>query len=115
MRDYKFAKGTSASGIEYDGTGYYAYYDVESIVADTDGITTNMNNNDIETKLLKDVNNNIKITQANSTVIANYGTLTYVNIGNNVKAFKIKVPITVNYKGSVKTAVYMDVKSTEGN
>ena len=115
-RDYKFAKGTSASGIEYDGTGYYAYYDVESIVADTDGITTNMNNNDIETKLLKDVNNNIKITQANSTVTANYGTLTYVNIGNNVKAFKIKVPITVNYKwGSVKTAVYMDVKSTEGN
>lgn len=115
-RDYKFAKGTSASGVEYDGTGYYDYYKVESIVADTEGITTNMNNSDIEKVLLKDVNANIKITQANATVVGNYGTLTYKNILNNVKAFKIKVPVTVNYKwGSVKTAVYMDVKSTEGN
>lgn len=115
-RDYKFAKGTSASGVEYDGTGYYTYYDVTSIEADTEGITTNMNGNDIEKKLLKDVNANIKITQADKTVVGNYGTLTYKNIGSNVKAFKIKVPVTVNYKwGSVKTAVYMDVKSTEGN
>lgn len=115
-RDYKFAKGTSASGVEYDGTGYYNYYEVTSIIADTDGITTNMNNNDINTKLLKDVNSNIKITQADGTVVGNYGTLTYKNIGSNVKAFKIKVPVTVNYKwGSVKTSVIMDVKSTEGN
>lgn len=115
-RDYKFAKGTSASGIAYDGTGYYDYYKVESIVADVAGITTNMNNNDIEKKLLKDVNANIQITQAGETTVGNYGTLTYKNIGSNVKAFKIKVPVTVNYKwGSVKTAVYMDVKSTEGN
>lgn len=115
-RDYKFAKGTSASGIAYDGTGYYTYYEVASIVVDVDGITTNMNNNDIEKKLLKDVNANIQITQAGETVVGNYGTLTYKNIGSNVKAFKIKVPVTVNYKwGSVKTAVYMDVKSTEGN
>lgn len=115
-RDYKFAKGTSASGVEYDGTGYYTYYEVASIVVDVDGITTNMNNNDIEKKLLKDVNANIQITQAGETTVGNYGTLTYKNIGSNVKAFKIKVPVTVNYKwGSVKTAVYMDVKSTEGN
>lgn len=115
-RDYKFAKGTSASGVEYDGTGYYTYYEVASIVVDVDGITTNMNNNDIEKKLLKDVNANIKITQTDATVVGNYGKLTYKNIGSNVKAFKIKVPVTVNYKwGSVKTAVYMDVKSTEGN
>lgn len=115
-RDYKFAKGTSASGIAYDGTGYYTYYEVASIVVDVDGITTNMNNNDIEKKLLKDVNANIQITQAGETTVGNYGTLTYKNIGSNVKAFKIKVPVTVNYKwGSVKTAVYMDVKSTEGN
>lgn len=115
-RDYKFAKGTSASGIAYDGTGYYDYYKVESIVADVAGITTNMNNNDIEKKLLKDVNANIQITQDGKDVVGNYGTLTYKNIGSNVKAFKIKVPVTVNYKwGSVKTAVYMDVKSTEGN
>lgn len=115
-RDYKFAKGTSASGVEYDGTGYYTYYEVASIVVDVDGITTNMNNNDIEKKLLKDVNANIQITQDGKDVVGNYGTLTYKNIGSNVKAFKIKVPVTVNYKwGSVKTAVYMDVKSTEGN
>lgn len=115
-RDYKFAKGTSASGVEYDGTTYYDYYKVESIVADVAGITTNMNNNDIEKKLLTDVNANIQISQAGKDVVGNYGTLTYKNIGSNVKAFKIKVPVTVNYKwGSVKTAVYMDVKSTEGN
>ena len=115
-RDYKFAKGTSASGVEYDGTGYYTYYGVTSIVADTDHITTNMSGKDIEKDYLKDVNANIQIKQADATVVPTYGTLTYKNIGSNVKAFKIKVPVTVNYKwGSVKTAVYMDVKSTEGN
>ena len=75
-----------------------------------------MSGKDIEKDYLKDVNANIQIKQADATVVPTYGTLTYKNIGSNVKAFKIKVPVTVNYKwGSVKTAVYMDVKSTEGN
>ena len=115
-RDYKFAKGTSASGVEYDGTGYYTYYGVESIVADIANITTNMNGNNIETKKLSEVTNKIVISQANSTVVGDYGTITYKNNGNNVQAFKVKIPVIVTYKwGTVKTAVYMDVKSTEGN
>ena len=62
------------------------------------------------------VTNQIVITPANSTVVGDYGTLTYKNNGNNVQAFKIKIPVIVTYKwGTVKTAVYMDVKSTEGN
>lgn len=118
-RDYKFAKGTSPSGVEYDGTGYYTYYGVESIVADIAGITTNMGGSDIEDKengLLSKANKEIKISQTGSTTVGDYGTITYKNDGKNVKAFRIKVPVTVNYKwGSVTTHVYMDVKPTEGN
>lgn len=115
-RDYKFAKGTSASGVEYDGTGYYDYYKVESIVADIANITTNMNGNNIETKKLSEVTNQIVISQANSTVVGDYGTITYKNNGSNVQAFKVKIPVIVTYKwGTVKTAVYMDVQKTEGN
>lgn len=115
-RDYKFAKGTSASGVAYDGTGYYDYYKVQSIEADIANITTNMNGNDIEKKKLSEVTNQIKISQADATVVGSYGTITYKNNGNNVQAFKVKIPVVVTYKwGTVKTAVYMDVKSTEGN
>lgn len=115
-RDYKFAKGTSASGVSYDGTGYYDYYKVESIVADIANITTNMNGNNIETKKLSEVTNQIVISQADATVVGNYGTITYKNNGSNVQAFKVKIPVVVTYKwGTVKTAVYMDVKNTEGN
>ena len=113
-RDYKFAKGTSASGVAYDGTGYYDYYKVQSIEADILNITTNMNGNDIEKKKLSEVTNQIKISQTGASVVGSYGTITYKNYGNNVQAFKI--PVVVTYKwGTVKTAVYMDVKSTEGN
>lgn len=115
-RDYKFAKGTSASGVAYDGTGYYDYYKVQSIEADILNITTNMNGNDIEKKKLSEVTNQIKISQTGASVVGSYGTITYKNNGNNVQAFKVKIPVVVTYKwGTVKTAVYMDVKSTEGN
>lgn len=115
-RDYKFAKGTSASGVAYDGSAYYDYYKVQSIVADTEGITTNMNNSDIKTKKLSEVTTKIEISQADATVVGNYGTITYKNNGNNVKPFKIRIPIVVTYKwGTVKTYVDMDVKQTEGN
>lgn len=115
-RDYKFAKGTSSSGVAYDGTGYYNYYDVQSIEANIANITTNMNNNDIKTKKLSEVTTEIKISQADATVVGNYGTITYKNNGNNVKPFKIRIPIVVTYKwGTVKTYVDMDVKQTEGN
>lgn len=115
-RDYRFAKGTSASGVSYDGSGYYNYYEVVSIEADIANITTNMNGNNLETKKLSEVTNQIQITQADATVVGDYGTITYKNNGNNVQAFKVKIPVVVTYKwGTVKTAVYMDVKNTEGN
>lgn len=115
-RDYKFAKGVSESGVAYDGTGYYNYYEVKSITADIDNITTNMNGNDIEKKKLSEVTNQIKISQAGATTVGDYGTITYKNNGSNVQPFKVKVPVTVEYKwGTVKTAVYMNVQKTEGN
>ena len=105
-RDYKFSEHAD----------YYTYYEVESIVADIANITTNMNGNDIENKKLSEVTKNIVITQKDANVAGNYGSITYVNNGSNVQPFKLKIPVTVNYKwGSVKTAVYMDVKRTEGN
>lgn len=115
-RDYKFAKGTSESGVAYDGTGYYNYYDVKSITADIANITTNMNGNDIEKKKLSEVTTQIVISQAGATTVGDYGTITYKNNGSNVQPFKVKVPVTVEYKwGTVKTAVYMNVQKTEGN
>ena len=109
-RDYKFEKTA-----DYDGSTYYTYYGVESIAIDKANITCDLNKGDLETQKLSKVTDQIVIDQTGANAHP-YGTITYKNNTNNVQAFKVKIPVTVTYKwGTVKTAVYMEVKKTEGN
>ena len=109
-RDYFFTKQAN-----YDGTTYYNYYGVQSIAIDKANITCNLNNGNIETQKLSSVTEKIVIDQTGGNAHP-YGTITYKNNTNNVQAFKVKIPVIVTYKwGTVETAVYMDVKKTEGN
>ena len=109
-RDYFFTKQDN-----YDGSTYYNYYGVTSIAIDKANITCNLNGGDIETQKLSAVTSLINIDQTGADAHP-YGTITYKNNTNNIQAFKVKIPVIVTYKwGTVKTAVYMDVKKTEGN
>lgn len=109
-RDYFFTKQAN-----YDGSTYYNYYGVTSIAIDKANITCNLNGGNIETQKLSAVTTLIDIDQTGANAHP-YGTITYKNNTNNIQAFKVKIPVIVTYKwGTVKTAVYMDVKKTEGN
>lgn len=106
---------------------YFNYYGIKHITVDIDNITTDLNGNDINTKKLVDVTKNLVITQSGNanplaTIPANvtdksaYGTVTYVNNGNAVGAFNLKLPVTVTYKwGTVKAYVTIPVEKTQGN
>lgn len=94
---------------------YYKYYGVTSIAIDEANITCNLNGGDIETQKLSEVTKQIIIEQTDDSATGDYGTVTYTNNTNNVQQFRLKIPVTVTYKwGTVKTAVYMDVKPTQG-
>jgi|GEM_PF-2980031 len=100
-----------------DHKSHYNYYGVKSITIDEAKITTNLNGYDLNTKLLSEVTSNIKITQAPEydAVTPNFGTVTYTNNGNTVGAFKLRIPVNVEYLwGTVKTYIVVDVKETVG-
>ncbi len=105
---------------------YFKYYGIKQIEVDIPNITTDLNGNDINSKKLSEVTNQLKITQTTPTITLNpipeeieedtYGTVTYTNNGNAVGAFNLRLPVTVTYKwGTVKSYVTIPVEKTLGN
>ena len=101
-------------------------------------ITTNLNGNDINTKLLSEVTQKIIITQEpNNTakvidlkefnaakfgteatwnaIVDAFGKIKYVNNGNNVETFKVRIPVDFTYTwGTIRAYVECTVNSTMG-
>lgn len=104
---------------------YYNYYEVNSIKVDIAKVTCNLAGGNLDTQLLSSVTDKIVLDATNPTpgkpstsgpAVGYYGTVTYTNNTNNVQAFKLKIPVTVNYKwGSVSESIVVDVKPTSSN
>lgn len=104
---------------------YYNYYEVNSITVDIAKVTCNLAGGNLDTQLLSSVTDKIELVATNPNpgkpstsgpAIGYYGTVTYTNNTNNVQAFKLKIPVTVNYKwGSVSESIIVDVKPTSSN
>lgn len=101
---------------------YYAYYGVQSVVADVNpnSITTNLNGGDLDNTKLADVTNNIKFRHNQPTLAdiqaGNFGELVYENNGTTVGDFQIKVPVTVIYHwGTIHTHVICKISKTIQN
>lgn len=97
-----------------------AGYGIDYIIADINGITTDMSGKDITKDLLSSVTKDIVFTQdytsGKSYGGAKFGQLTYKNVGHVTSTFKVRVPLTVQYYwGEVKTYVDITVNATEGN
>lgn len=97
-----------------------AGYGIDYIIADINGITTDMSGKDITKDLLSSVTKDIVFTQdytsGKSYGGAKFGQLTYKNVGHVTSTFKVRVPVTVQYYwGEVKTYVDITVNATQGN
>lgn len=104
------------------GENYYAYYGVQSVVADTNpnSITTNLNNGDLNNTKLADVTGKIKFHHNIPTLAdiqaGDFGELIYENNGTTVGDFQIKVPVTVTYHwGTIHTFVICNIDNTINN
>lgn len=109
-RDYEFDTKKNQN--------YFGFYGITGITIDIPNITTDLNGNDINSKLLTDVTTQLVITQSNtgSGLTPEFGTVTYMNNGTAVGAFNLRLPVTVTYKwGEVKAYVIVPVAKTEGN
>lgn len=130
-RDQKFKVGN-----DYSNVWLYAFYGLKNVEVKTDLITTDLNGYDLNTKLLSDVTNLIKITQPTSTsvnltaynsqaqgtlatwnaIVAALGEIKYENNGNNVGSFNLRIPVDFTYDwGTIRAYVVCKVKSTMGN
>jgi hypothetical protein len=113
---------------------YYKYYDVKAPVkVDLDNMTTNMNGNDINKDLMKDVAPETfayfkTTTTGGSAVVGSYksgsktvnvekdfGTIRFDNVNNVAHEFKVKIPLIVSYYwGDIVTDVTITVNPTTG-
>ena len=116
-RDHDFNDATVTNS-----HNYYAYYGVQSVVADVNpnSITTNLNGGDLDNTKLADVTNNIKFRHNQPTLAdiqtGNFGELVYENNGTTVGDFQIKVPVTVIYDwGTIHTHVICKISKTIQN
>ena len=116
-RDHDFDDATVTKG-----HNYYAYYGVQSVVADTNpnSITTNLNGGDLDNTKLAEVTTNIKFEHNQPTLAdiqgGNFGELVYENNGTTVGEFQIKVPVTVIYDwGTIHTHVICKISKTIQN
>ena len=65
---------------------------------------------------LSSYNQESKGTQTYDAIVAAMGKIKYVNNGNNVQTFELRIPVEFTYTwGTVKTTVDCTVKSTMGN
>ena len=113
-REQNFNDSTATKGEDY-----YAYYEIKSIEADEDNITTTLNNGKLGETLLSDVTNKLvfKFVGPSEPITKdNMGVLKYANNGLTVKPFQIQVPLTITYKwGKIKTYVTCNVGKTIEN
>ena len=130
-RDEKFKDGN-----DYSNVWLYAFYGLKNVEVKTNLITTDLNGYDLNTKLLSDVTNLIKITQPTPTsvnltaynsqvqgtlatwnaIVAELGEIKYENNGNNVGSFNLRIPVDFTYDwGTIRAYVVCKVKSTMGN
>ena len=133
-RDVSFYNGDK----DYKNVWLYAFYGLNKIEVKTALITTNLNGNDINTKLLSEVTQKIIITQEpNNTakvidlkefnaakfgteatwnaIVDAFGKIKYVNNGNNVETFKVRIPVDFTYTwGTIRAYVECTVNSTMG-
>lgn len=114
---------------------YYKYYDVKAPVkVDLDNMTTNMNGNDINKDLMKDVAPETfsyfkTATTGGKAVVGTYkgtdgkdknvemdfGIIRFDNVNNVAHEFKVKIPLIVSYYwGDIVTDVTITVNPTTG-
>ena len=131
-------------GNNYKNVWLYAYYNLKEVKVQTDLITTDLNGHDLETKLLNEVTDKIKITQIDklgstvvngstvdleeynsqadgtlatwNAIVAALGQIKYENNGNNVSTFNVRIPVDFTYEwGTIRAYVVCQVDPTMGN
>lgn len=137
-RNVKFVNGT-----DYKNCWLYAFYGLNKVEVKLAEITTTLSGGNLEETLLSSKTPDIKLTQTDkdgNTVLsstfdlANYnkesagvagtynaivdamGKIKYVNNGNNVQTFELRIPVEFTYTwGTIKTHVDCTVEGTMGN
>lgn len=110
---------------------FYDFYQIETVTADLENMTTNLNGADINKDKLKEIapetwayfwtgadaagKVSVGKDKNKKDVYKDYGIIRYDNVNNTVNEFKVKIPLTVGYYwGEVKTDVTITVaKSTK--
>ena len=99
---------------------YVTYYGVTSVKVVADafgnvaGATTDLNNHSNFDVLLSDIRPDIKLTYA-SNASGLLGTVKYLNLGNQIGDFNIRIPVIATYKwGELSGYVQVKVKKTLG-
>lgn len=122
-RDHKFVDN------DINGSNYYAYYGFDSNINGVtcieplmDQITTDMNGGDINSTKLNAITNNVRFTYVWRPGATNYisqhyfGELVYLNNGNTVKDFNIRIPVKIHYTwGTIYTYINASVDNTISN
>lgn len=122
-RDHKFVDN------DINGSNYYAYYGFDSNINGVtcieplmDQITTDMNGGDINSTKLNAITNNVRFTYvwrpgADNFISKHYfGELVYLNNGNTVKDFNIRIPVKIHYTwGTIYTYINASVDNTISN
>lgn len=137
-RNVKFVDGTN-----YGNSWLYAYYELSNVKVDLAKVTTTLNGGSLDNTLLSTITSKIELTQISSTgtvvpssnlnlasynnaaegvkatydeVVKQMGKIKYVNNGNNVQDFKLRIPVDFTYYwGTINTYVDVTVKGTMGN
>ena len=130
--------------VKFEGANawLYAYYELSNVKVNLDKVTTTLNGGTLGTTLLSTITNKIELTQTNNTgvtvtssnlnlasynneaagattyaeVVKQMGKIKYVNNGNNVQDFQLRIPVEFTYYwGTINTYVDVAVKGTMGN
>lgn len=98
---------------------YINYYNVSSIEADLNGVTTTLNGGTLGKTLLSDVNGQLKFRQVPGGQPyggKTFGQLVYENNGQVTGNFDVRVPLTVTYDwGEITTYVDIHIEATKAN
>ena len=137
-RNVKFVDGT-----DYSNSWLYAFYGLNKVEVKIADATTTLSGGKLGETLLSSKTEKIVLTQTDKdgnkvtsatlnlssynteasgtqatydAIVAAMGKIKYVNNGNNVQTFELRIPVEFTYTwGTVKTTVDCTVKSTMGN
>ena len=137
-RNVKFVDGT-----DYSNSWLYAFYGLNKVEVKIADATTTLSGGKLGETLLSSKTEKIVLTQTDQNgnkvtsatlnlssynteasgtqatydaIVAAMGKIKYVNNGNNVQTFELRIPVEFTYTwGTVKTTVDCTVKSTMGN